>query len=89
MDFEPNEHAADGVTADQARHNSSNVGGVTAGHVGHNSSSSNNNISSNNNSNTNKTIVAFLMMVAHIIQHSATVRAYTNIMHDVFSACGC
>ena len=38
MDFEPNEHAADGVTAGQARHNSSNVGGVTAGHVGHNSS---------------------------------------------------
>ena len=27
-----------GVTAGQARHNSSNVGGVTAGHVGHNSS---------------------------------------------------
>ena len=29
MDFEPNEHVADGVTAGQARHNSSNVGGVT------------------------------------------------------------
>ena len=43
VDFEPNEHAADGVTAGQARHNSSNVGGVTAGHVGHNSSSDNNN----------------------------------------------
>ena len=41
MDFEPNEHAADGVTAGQARHNSSNVGGVTAGHVGHNSSTFN------------------------------------------------
>ena len=38
VDFEPNEHAADGVTAGQARHNSSNVGGVTAGQVGHNSS---------------------------------------------------
>ena len=37
MDFEPNEHAADGVTAGQARQNSSNVGGVT-GQVGHNSS---------------------------------------------------
>ena len=37
MDFEPNEHAADGVTAGQARHNSSSVGDVTAGHVGHNS----------------------------------------------------
>ena len=36
--FEPNEHAADGVTAGQARHNSSNIGGVTAGQVGHNSS---------------------------------------------------
>ena len=35
VDFEPNEQAADGVTAGQARHNSSNVGGVTAGHVGH------------------------------------------------------
>ena len=32
MDFEPNEHAADDVTAGQARHNSNNVGGVTAGH---------------------------------------------------------
>ena len=40
-DFEPNEHAADGVTAGQARHNLSNVGGVTAGHVGHNPSSNN------------------------------------------------
>ena len=38
VDFEPNEHAADGVSAGQARQNSSNVGGVTAGHVGHNSS---------------------------------------------------
>ena len=38
VDFEPNEHAADVVTAGQARQNSSNVGGVTAGHVGHNSS---------------------------------------------------
>ena len=28
VDFEPNEHAANGVTAGQARHNSSNVGGV-------------------------------------------------------------
>ena len=43
MDFEPNEHAANGVPAGQAvlggqaRHNSSNVGGVT-GQVGHNSS---------------------------------------------------
>ncbi len=37
VDFEPNEHAANGVTAGQARHNSSNVGGVT-GQVGHNSS---------------------------------------------------
>ena len=34
VDFEPNEHAADGVSAGQARHNSSNGGGVTAGHVG-------------------------------------------------------
>ncbi len=41
VDFEPNEHAADGVTAGQAQHNSSNVGGVTAGHVGHNSSTHN------------------------------------------------
>ena len=41
MDFEPNEHAADGVTAGQAQHNSSNVGGVTAGHVWHNSSTHN------------------------------------------------
>ena len=31
-----------GVTASQARHNSSNVGGVTAGQVRHNSSSFNN-----------------------------------------------
>ena len=38
VNFEPNEHAADGVTAGQARHNSSNVKGVTAGH---NSSCSN------------------------------------------------
>ena len=38
VDFEHNEHAADGVTAGQARQNSSNVGGVTAGH---NSSGSN------------------------------------------------
>ena len=30
-----------GVTAGQARNNSSNVGGVTAGRVGHNSSASN------------------------------------------------
>ena len=37
VDFEPNEHAADGVTAGQARHNSINVGGVT-GQVRHNSS---------------------------------------------------
>ena len=36
VDFEPNEHAANGVTAGQARHNSINVGGVT-GQVGHNS----------------------------------------------------
>ena len=42
MDFEPNEHAADGVTAGQARHNSNNVGSVTAGHMGHNSSHNNN-----------------------------------------------
>ena len=41
MDFEPYEHAADGVTAGQAQHNSYNVGGVTAGHVGHNSSFNN------------------------------------------------
>ena len=38
LDFEPNEHAADGVTAGQARQNSSNVGGVTAGQARHNSS---------------------------------------------------
>ena len=37
LDFEPNEHAANGVTAGQARHNSRNVGGVK-GQVGHNSS---------------------------------------------------
>ena len=37
MDCEPNEHAADVVTAGQARHNSSNVGGVT-GQAQHNSS---------------------------------------------------
>ena len=43
MDFEPNEHAASGVTAGQARHSSSNVGGVT-GQVGHNSSNNNNSI---------------------------------------------
>ena len=48
VDFEPNEHDADGVTTSQAQHNSSNVGGVTAGHVGHHSS----------NNNTKTTIVA-------------------------------
>ena len=40
MDFEPNEHAADGVTAGQARQNSSNVGGGGGCH-GHNSSEPN------------------------------------------------
>ena len=38
VDFEPNDHAADGVTAGQGGHNSSTVGGVTAGQGGHNSS---------------------------------------------------
>ena len=37
VDFEPNEHAANGVAAGQVGHNSSNVGGVT-GQVGHDSS---------------------------------------------------
>ena len=34
-------------TAGQPKHNSSNVGGVTAGQLGHNSS--NNNVNNNNN----------------------------------------
>ena len=38
VDFAHNEHAGDCVTAGQARHNSINVGGVTADQVGHNSS---------------------------------------------------
>ena len=87
MDFEPNEHAADGVTAGHARHNSSNVGGVTAAHVGHNSSYSNIRINVYEFSYVRPTcILLFLIIVltngalcSHITRCARTSEAIDNI----------